>query len=67
MSTGNGLANLGSGVVDVCSSAGVPATAGVVATNPHPQAHNSYLETMPGIVSSLAFSPNLTHSMFWNY
>nr|POE93714.1 hypothetical protein CFP56_31273 [Quercus suber] len=27
VSTGNGLANLGSGVVDVCSSAGVPATA----------------------------------------
>ena len=67
MSTGNGLANLVSGAVDVRSSAGVLATAGVVATNPHPQAHNSYLETMPGIVSSLAFSPNLTHSMFWNY
>ena len=64
MSTGNGLANLGSGVVDVCSSAGVPAIAGVAATNPHPQAHNSYLETRPGIVSSLAFSPNLTHSIF---
>ena len=63
-STSNGLANLGSGVIDVCSSAGVPTAANVAATNPHPQAHNSYLETMSGIVSNLAFSPNLTHSIF---
>ena len=36
MSTGNGLTNLVSGAVDVRSSAGVLATAGVAATNPHP-------------------------------
>nr|POF11869.1 pentatricopeptide repeat-containing protein, mitochondrial [Quercus suber] len=48
VSIGNGLANLGSGVFDVCSSAGVPATAAVAATKPHPQAYNSYLETMSG-------------------
>ena len=64
VSTGNGLANLGSGVVDVCSFTGVPYTTGVATTNPYPQAHNSYLETMSGIVSNLAFSPNLTHSIF---
>ena len=48
VSTGNGLANLVFGAVDVCSSAGVPATAGVATTNPHSQAHNNYLETMSG-------------------
>nr|POF18430.1 multiple organellar rna editing factor 5, mitochondrial [Quercus suber] len=48
VSTGNGLDNLVSGAVDVCSFAGVPATAGVAATNPHPQVYNNYLETMLG-------------------
>ena len=36
VSTGNGLANLVSGAVDVCSCAGAPTIAGVAATNPHP-------------------------------
>ena len=35
VSTGNGLTNLVFGAVDVCSSAGVLATAGVATTNPH--------------------------------
>ncbi|XP_057952900.1 uncharacterized protein LOC131147125 [Malania oleifera] len=55
VSTSNGLPNLASGAIDVCSSADDPSIAGVATNKPHCQANN-YLETMSGATNHMVHS-----------